>query len=316
MTKIYLAPMAGITDVAMRALCVEQGAQLAFSEMVSAKGIQYRNKRTRQLLAVGDNEKQIGVQLFGHEPAVLADTARWVEEALAERLAVLDINMGCPAPKIVNNGDGCALMKDELHAARVIEAVKRAVHTPVSVKFRKGFDEEHINAVAFARMAQDAGADLVTVHGRTRSQFYSGKADWDILAQVKQAVRIPVVGNGDVFAAEDARDLLERTGCDGVMVARGAMGNPFLFAQIRELLEEGSVRTKPSVQERVQTCLRQARLMIEQKGEKLAIMQMRTHAAHYIKGMHDAARLRAQVVRVSSYAQLEQNLTAWTQAES
>lgn len=309
--KIYLAPMAGVTDTAMREVCVSCGAEMTFTEMVSAKGIAYRNKRTQELLAVSPLEKKIGVQLFGREPDILAETAKEICGLIGERLFTIDVNMGCPAPKIVNNGEGSALMREPALAGQIISTLKKAVNIPVSVKFRAGFTQKEKNAVAFAKMAEDAGADAVTVHGRTREQYYSGKADWNVIAEIKQAVKIKVIGNGDIFTAQDAAEMFHRTGCDAVMAARGAQGNPFLFTQIRELLSEGKVRTYPTEAERIAMCLRQARIAVREKGEALAIKQMRGHAAHYVKGMKGAAGLRAQVVHAESYAQLEEILNGW-----
>lgn len=309
--KIYLAPMAGVTDTAMREVCVSCGAEMTFTEMVSAKGIAYRNKRTQELLAVSPLEKKIGVQLFGREPDILAETAKEICGLIGERLFTIDVNMGCPAPKIVNNGEGSALMREPALAGQIISTLKKAVNIPVSVKFRAGFTQKEKNAVAFAKMAEDAGADVVTVHGRTREQYYSGKADWNVIAEIKQAVKIKVIGNGDIFTAQDAAEMFHRTGCDAVMAARGAQGNPFLFTQIRELLSEGKVRTYPTEAERIAMCLRQARIAVREKGEALAIKQMRGHAAHYVKGMKGAAGLRAQVVHAESYAQLEEILNGW-----
>ncbi len=306
--NVYLAPMAGVTDAAMREVCVRCGAQMTVTEMVSAKGIAYRNERTHELLGLSDVEKQVVVQLFGNEPDVIAQTGRKVEELFGERLFGIDVNMGCPAPKIVKNGEGSALMNDPVLAGGIISALKHAVTVPVSVKFRSGFSEKNKNAVAFAKMAEDAGADSVAVHARTREQYYSGKADWDIIRQVKETISIPVIGNGDIFCAQDAADMLERTGCDGVMVGRGARGNPFLFTQIRELLETGRVSTLPTERERIDMCLLQARIAVANKGEALALRQMRTHAADYIKGIRGAAKIREQVVRVNTYAQLQELL--------
>ena len=303
--KIYLAPMAGVTDAAMREVCTLCGAQMTFTEMVSAKGIAYQNGRTHELLELSDAEEKAGVQLFGREPQILADTARKICDLLGERLFIIDVNMGCPAPKIVNNGEGSALMREPALAARIVSALKKAVPVPVSVKFRAGFTEKDRNAAAFAKVMEDAGADAVAVHGRTREQYYRGKADLGIIAEVKQAVKVKVIGTGDIFAAQDAVTMFRETGCDAVMVARGAQGNPFLFTQISELLRTGSVQTLPMPEERIHMCLRQARIAVRKKGEALAMRQMRGHAPHYIKGMKGAAQLRAQVVRVETYAQLE-----------
>ncbi len=297
--------MAGVTDAAMREVCTLCGAQMTFTEMVSAKGIAYQNGRTHELLELSDAEEKAGVQLFGREPQILADTARKICDLLGERLFIIDVNMGCPAPKIVNNGEGSALMREPALAARIVSALKKAVPVPVSVKFRAGFTEKDRNAAAFAKVMEDAGADAVAVHGRTREQYYRGKADLGIIAEVKQAVKVKVIGNGDIFAAQDAVTMFRETGCDAVMVARGAQGNPFLFTQISELLRTGSVQTLPMPEERIHMCLRQARIAVRKKGEALAMRQMRGHAPHYIKGMKGAAQLRAQVVRVETYAQLE-----------
>lgn len=309
--KIYLAPMAGVTDMAMREICIDCGAQMTFTEMVSAKGIAYQNERTRDLLEFSDAEDKAGVQIFGREPQILADTAKKICDCLGERLFIIDVNMGCPAPKIVKNGEGSALMREPTLAGKIISALKKAVPVPVSVKFRAGFTEKEKNAVAFAKMAEDAGADAVAVHGRTREQYYSGKADLNIIAEVKQAVKVKVIGNGDIFTAQDAADMFRKTRCDAVMVARGAQGNPFLFTQINELLRTGSVQTFPAPEERIRMCLWQARIAMRKKGEILAMKQMRGHAPHYIKGMKGAARLRAQVVRVETYAQLEDLLLSY-----
>ncbi|MEG2202620.1 MAG: tRNA dihydrouridine synthase DusB [Christensenellaceae bacterium] len=311
--KIFLAPLAGITDSAMREVCIDCGAQMTYTEMISAKGIAYKNARTHELLVLSDKEAKVGVQIFGNDPDIMADTAKNVQDMLQERLYCIDINMGCPAPKIVNNGEGSALMKNLPLASKIIASVKKSIDVPLSVKFRKGFDETSINGVEFGCMAQDSGADIVTIHGRTRKQYYSGKADMEIIRQIKQAVHIKVIGNGDIFTPQDAKKMFEYTGCDGVMVARGAIGNPFIFTQIAEYLKTGEIKTYPTQEDRIKMCLRQAQLTVKNKGEQQAIKQMRTHASHYIKGMKDAAKIRTKVVLANTYDELEEILRGFLQ---
>ena len=297
--RVLLAPLAGVTDMAFRELAREQGAGMTFTEMVSAKGIQYKNEKTFSLLQIGEKEGKAGVQLFGREPEILAQTAARLEETAGKQIALFDINMGCPAPKIVNNGEGSALMREPELAGRIIRAVKKAVHLPVTVKFRKGFDKEEDTCVVFAQMAEQAGADGITVHGRTRAQFYEGKADWKAIARVKKAVSIPVNANGDIFSPEDAKEIWEETGADGIMVARGALGNPFLFRQIHEFLKTG-VYTPVTLSERMEMAVRQAQAACRYKGERVAMREMRKHGAWYLKGIRGAARWRDRVVRVNT----------------
>lgn len=303
---IFLAPLAGVTDLAFREICKQWGADLTYSEMISAKGLFYGNRKTWNLLKVGKREKRIGVQIFGSESGIMAQMAKKIWEQLGEKVALIDINMGCPVPKVVNNQEGSALMKNIPLAGKIVYQIKKAVPIPVTVKFRKGFDEEHVNAVEFAKVMEQSGADWITVHGRTRQQMYQGKADWDIIAQVKQAVSIPVVGNGDVFDAPSAKDMLEKTHCDGVMVARGALGNPFVFQQIKEYLDCGQVRTLPTAQDKINVLLQQARLAIQDKQEPLAMREIRKHAAWYTKGMKHGAKYRGQFMQVKTYHHLEE----------
>jgi tRNA-dihydrouridine synthase B len=292
--------MAGYTDAAFRHLCIEQGAGLTYTEMVSAMGLKYGSDKTERLISFAANEEKLGVQLFAGEPAALVQSIVRLQDAYAGRIALFDINMGCPAPKITSGGQGCALMKNVPLASRLIEAAAKASAVPVTVKFRKGWDEASINAVEFARMAEQSGAAAVAVHGRTRAQFYSGKSDWGIISRVKAAVAIPVIGNGDIFTAQDAAGMLRETGCDTVMVARGALGNPFIFREIRHLLATGKPLPLASFEEKAQALLRQARLSCQAKGERTAMRQIRKHAVWYFKGAKHAARLREAAVRVQT----------------
>ncbi len=291
--RLLLAPMAGVSDEAFRTLCREQGADLTYTEMVSAKGLSYANEKTRHLLHLAEGENQVAVQLFGHEPDVMADQARWVEQEMGETLAYLDINMGCPARKIVSKGDGSALMKTPDLAAAIVRAVSAAVEHPVTVKFRRGWSEGDETCVEFARRMEDAGAAAVAVHGRYALQLYRGRAEWDSIARVKAAVSIPVVGNGDVKCGADAVALVERTGCDAVMIARAAEGNPWVFAQCKAALAGEPEPAKPSVEERIAMARRHARLLAEREGRN--IVRMRKHAMWYMTGLPGAAAARAKI---------------------
>lgn len=306
---ILLAPMAGVTDLTFRALCRELGCDFTYTEMVSAKGLYYGGAATAALLETAPVERPCGAQLFGREPALLAEIARRLSAERQGELALIDINMGCPAPKIVRNGEGCALMLEPALAGRIIEAVARASSLPVTVKFRKGFDDGHVNALEFARVAQESGAALLTLHGRTRSQMYSGKADWDIIGEVKAAVDIPVIGNGDVFTGADAAAMRAHTGCDGVMVARGAQGNPFIFREIKAALA-GAPYTPPTDAERLDMAILHLRRAVARQGPRAAV-EMRKHVAWYIKGMRGGALLRAQVNAAATAAQMEALLGAF-----
>lgn len=291
--RLLLAPMAGVSDEAFRTLCREQGADLTYTEMVSAKGLSYANEKTRHLMHLSVGEDQVAVQLFGHEPDVMADQARWVEQEMGETLAYLDINMGCPARKIVSKGDGSALMKTPDLAAAIVRAVSAAVEHSVTVKFRRGWAKGDETCVEFARRMEDAGAAAVAVHGRYALQLYRGRADWDAIARVKAAVSIPVVGNGDVKCGADAVALFERTGCDAVMIARAAEGNPWVFAQCKAALAGEPEPAKPSVEERIAMARRHARLLAEREGRN--IVRMRKHAMWYMTGLPGAAAARAKL---------------------
>lgn len=295
--NVILAPMAGVTDQPFRILCREQGCGMVVTEMVSAKAILYKNKNTRELLQISPKEMPASVQLFGSDPEIMARIAAQLEEG---PYAAIDVNMGCPVPKIVNNHEGSALMKDMELASRILTSMVRAVKKPVTVKFRKGFNDSLVNAVEFAKMAESCGVAAVAVHGRTREQYYSGKADWDIIRQVKEAVSIPVIGNGDIFTPEDAERMLEETGCDGIMVGRGAKGNPWLFRQICHYLDTGERLEPPSGSEIREMILRHSRMLTEYKGELAAMREMRGHMAWYTKGMPHSAALRSEINQVET----------------
>ena len=302
---LALAPMAGITDLPFRLICRRLGCGMTVSEMVSAKGLLYKNVKTTEMLRIDDGERPTAIQLFGSVPAELAEAARMVEASGAD---MIDFNMGCPVPKIVNNGEGSALMKNPQLAHDILAAMVKAVKIPVTVKFRAGWDDNNRNAVEIARAVEAAGVSAVAVHGRTRQQFYEGKADWSIIADVKQAVKVPVFGNGDIFTVADGLRMLEQTGCDGFMIARGAQGNPWIFSQILHYFETGEHQEKPSFEEVRRMILRHARMMIEFKGEYTGIHEMRKHTAWYTAGYPHSSRLRAAVNTVESLEQLEKLL--------
>lgn len=303
--NLILAPMAGVTDLPFRLLCKEQGAGLLCMEMVSAKAILYKNRNTESLLEIDPRENPVSLQLFGSDPEIISTIAHQIEERPFD---ILDLNMGCPVPKIVNNGEGSALMKNPKLAGEIIRETVKAIDKPVTVKIRKGFDDEHVSAVEMAKIAEDAGAAAVAVHGRTREQFYSGRADWDIIRQVKEAVSIPVIGNGDLLTAEDVIAMEAQTGCDGFMIARGAQGNPWIFRQILHYFETGEHLAKPTLEEVTQMILRHARMMLEFKGEYIGIREIRKHAAWYTAGYPNSARLRVAINNVESFEALEELL--------
>lgn len=299
--NVILAPMAGVTDLPFRLLCREQGAGLVCMEMVSAKAIYYRNKNTENLLTAHPEETPASLQLFGSDPEILAEMAKRIED---RPFAILDFNMGCPVPKVVNNKEGSALMKDPALVRRILSAMVKAVEKPVTVKIRKGFDEEHCNAVEIARIAEDCGVAAIAVHGRTREQYYSGQADWEAIAQVKDAVSIPVIGNGDIDGSHSALRMMEQTGCDGVMIGRAAQGNPWIFREVTQFLENGTIPDPPDPRTKREMVIRHAKLQLEYKGEYTAVREMRKHLSWYTVGMPHSAKFRQMINAVDSMEQL------------
>lgn len=303
--RLALGPMAGVTDQPFRILCREQGCGLLYTEMVSAKAIFYNNKNTKELLDVKEEERPVAVQLFGSDPEIISSMAARIEDGPYD---MIDFNMGCPVPKVVNNQEGSALMKNPKLVEEIFTALVKKVKKPVTVKFRKGFNDASVNAVEIAKIVESCGVSAVAVHGRTREQFYSGKADWDIIRQVKEAVKIPVIGNGDIFKPQDAKRMLEETGCDGLMVARGAQGNPWIFKEINHYLETGELLPRPSLEELRETILRHTRMQVAFRGETAGIREMRKHIAWYTTGLPHSAALRNEVNQINDLVSLEEFL--------
>ena len=301
--NLILAPMAGVTDLPFRLLCKEQGAGLICTEMISAKAIYFKNKNTETLMEIDEGERPVSLQLFGSDADLMAEIARQIEP---RNFDILDINMGCPVPKVVNNGEGSALMKNPRLVHEIVSKVSKAIEKPLTIKIRKGFTEDCVNAVEIAKIAEDAGAAAVAVHGRTREQYYAGNADWDIIRKVKEAVSIPVIGNGDVDSPKKAEALVRETGCDGIMIGRAVQGNPWLFSQILHYQKTGELLPKPGMEEVKEMILRHAKMQLEYKGNYTGMREMRKHVAWYTTGMPHSAAVRRMVNEVESYEQLEE----------
>ncbi len=306
--NIFLAPMAGVTDLPFRLICKKFGAGLVYSEMVSSKAIHYGDKKTFELLVSDEAEKPLAVQIFGNDAHIMSSTAK---RALGDVGKILDINMGCPAPKVFNNGDGSALLKEPDKIGEIVRAVSDAVDVPVTCKIRSGYGKEHIDVCEIAKIIEANGASAITVHPRTREMYYSGHSDWDIIRDVKKAVSIPVIGNGDIFTAKDAADMVDHTGCDAVMIARGAQGNPFLFRQVLEHFNTGNVTYEPSPDERMDTLFEHIDLLIRLKGEHIGIREARKHIAWYTKGLKNATKLRNTVNLITDLSILSETLNEY-----
>ena len=292
--NVFLAPMAGVTDLVFRVICKEMDCGMVYSEMVSAKGVQHNNKNTKELLKVDERERPVAMQMFGSDPEIMAEMARKLNEY--EDIDILDINMGCPAPKIVKNGEGSALTLNPKLVGEIISAVSKASEKPVTVKFRKGFDDQHLNALEIGKIAEESGAKAVTIHGRTREQYYAGKADWDIIKALKEEIKtIPVIGNGDIFTPEDAKNMLEYTVCDAVMIGRGSQGNPFIFKRTVEYLENGILLPEPTWEDRLDIAEKHMDMLADYKGEVIGIREMRKHLGWYIKGLPHSAEMRVKI---------------------
>lgn len=306
--NVFLAPMAGVTDLPFRKICRRYGAGMVYSEMISAKGLYYNDKKTAELMRIDNEERPCAIQIFGSDADIMAEIIPKVMEVKPD---IIDINMGCPTPKIVNNGDGSALLKTPEKIGEIVRKVSAVSPVPVTVKIRKGWDDTNVNAVEVAKIIEQNGGAAIAVHGRTRAEFYSGRADWDIIKAVKEAVSIPIIGNGDIKCAEDAKRMIDYTSCDAVMIGRGSEGNPFIFKQIIEYLQNGKVDFIPSAHERLTQMLEHIEMLIAEKGESRGIREARKHIAWYIKGLPGASRLKNEVFRISDMQTMRQCLTEY-----
>ena len=299
--EVFLSPMAGVTDLPFRTICKEKGCGMLYTEMINAKALCYDDENTKKMLRMEKDEHPVAVQIFGSDPEFMGKAASIMNQYPNE---VLDINMGCPAPKVVKNGDGSALMKNPKLAAQVLTAVVKNSEKPVTLKIRKGWDDDCVNAVEIAKIAQECGISALAIHGRTREQFYSGKADWDIIAQIKQAIDIPVIGNGDVFEVEDAVNMLEKTKCDAIMIGRGAQGNPWIFNRINHYMKTGEILPEPTLEEKITTAIKHMNLAVAEHGDYVAVREMRKHIGWYLKGLKNSAKYRDQINKITDYKEV------------
>ncbi|SFJ69902.1 tRNA-dihydrouridine synthase B [Terrisporobacter petrolearius] len=299
--KVFLSPMAGVTDLPFRLICKEKGCGMLYTEMINAKALCYDDENTKKMLKIEDEERPIAVQIFGSEPEFMGKAAAIMNEYPNE---ILDINMGCPAPKVIKNGDGSALMRNPKLASEVLSSVVKNSKKPVTLKIRKGWDDDSVNAVEIAKIAEQCGISALAIHGRTREQFYSGKADWDIIEQIKQTINIPVIGNGDVFEVEDAVNMLEKTKCDAIMIGRGAQGNPWIFKRINHYMETGEILAEPTLEERITTAIKHMNLAVAEHGEYVAVREMRKHIGWYLKGLKNSAKYRDQINKITDYKEV------------
>ena len=303
--KVFLSPMAGVTDLPFRLICKEQGCGLLYTEMINGKALCYDDENTKKMLKIEEEEHPVAVQIFGSEPEFMGRAAEIMNGYSNE---ILDINMGCPAPKVVKNGDGSALMKNPKLAEEVLRAVVKNSKKPVTLKIRKGWDDNSVNAVEIAKIAEDCGISALAIHGRTREQFYTGKADWDIIAEIKKNLSIPVIGNGDVFTIEDSINMLDKTGCDAIMIGRGAQGNPWIFKRINHYMNTGEILPEPTLNEKISTAIKHLKLAVEEHGEYVAVREMRKHIAWYLKGLRNSAKLRDEINKIEDYQEVVSKL--------
>lgn len=299
--EVFLSPMAGVTDLPFRKICKEKGCGMLYTEMINAKALCYDDENTKKMLKIEEGEHPVAVQIFGSDPEFMGKAAAIMNEYSNE---ILDINMGCPAPKVVKNGDGSALMRNPKLAAEVLSSVVKNSKKPVTLKIRKGWDDDSVNAVEIAKIAQECGISALAIHGRTREQFYSGKADWDIIAEIKQAIDIPVIGNGDVFEVQDAVNMLEKTKCDAIMIGRGAQGNPWIFKRINHYMKTGEILPEPTLEEKITTAIKHMNLAVAEHGEYVAVREMRKHIGWYLKGLKNSAKYRDQINKITDYKEV------------